>query len=169
VTKWWLTGTRINTFNSSHLSEKEKFKYRLKSSIYFTYVKVHAIHDVTHTQLSKMPHTHTHKRRKRMYELSSSLVGYMRAVLFFSLCLSLVRSFSSLFLLCTITICKVILSNWHEIKTGERERREERRFQSISICGIVLYYKPSHTRTNELINYLNFCLVFVWIKANILL
>jgi len=107
VTKWLSTGTVINTLNNSHLSKrKTNFNIDLNHSLFFTYVRVcNPWCDTYNSARCRIQYRERERERKRMCALSSLLVGYM------SRSLVLFLSFS----LCTITICKVILSNWHEI------------------------------------------------------
>lgn len=87
-----------------------------------------------------------------MDALSSSLVGYMSCSLILSLLLSLSLS------LCTITMSKVILSKWHEVRERETISIDRSRWHSLITVSLLIIL----ARMNFSIS-----LLIVWRKANI--
>lgn len=112
-----------------------------------------------HIQLDKMPHYTRKRRESEWMHYRHRLFALWVVLSFFSLSLFLPPSPFSCSL-CTITMSKVILSNWHEVKEKEKDD-----FNWSELMEQSYNYKPSH-HTHTRMNF-SISLAFVWRKANI--
>lgn len=129
------TGTVINTLMNSHRSKRRRKKRLSIVDTSFSQMWKYSRSLMWQIELCKMPHSHRKKEEKAnvgiiviarwLYESFS----YSLSSLLFS---SLSFSLSSL---CTITRCKVILSNWYEMESKKKK--------ITSLHGILSYSKPS--------------------------
>ena len=132
VTKCLFNGRVIKTSLNSRRSRRMRWLVEIEISVGMIRACESACNGWCDTDIAARCRT---KESERMRALSSSLFSYMSRSLVLSLSLppSLARSLSSLR---TITVCKVILSNWHEAETaGQREKERKGAFSiHLSLC-----------------------------------
>jgi hypothetical protein len=111
VTKWLSTRTIINTLNNSHVSKRIQILVEIEIIRHLLHICESVCNPWCDTYNSAR--CRTYKREK-----ANACIIVIARWLYesFSHSFSLALSFP----LCTITICKVIMSNWHEIKKNER-------------------------------------------------